>query len=128
MKCLLASHAFLWAVTRDRRLSDTAAGLFTDTSRELLFSAASVWEILTKVQIGKLQLPLPAGSYVRRLLAANDIQVLPVRFEHVLRLEQLPLHHRDPFDRMLVAQALEEKVAIVSCDPVLEKYPVKVIW
>ncbi len=128
MKCLLDAHAFLWAVTRNKRLSPAAEEVFTNTGRELLLSAASVWEILTKVQIGKLLLPLPAGSYLRRLLAANDIQVLPVSFEHVLRLEQLPLHHRDPFDRILVAQALEEKLPIVSCDPLLKKYPVKVIW
>ena len=94
----------------------------------MLFSAASVWEILIKVQIGKLQLPLPAGAYLRRQLTATDVAVLPIRFEHALRLEQLPLHHRDPFDRMLVAQAMEEKIPIVSCNPLFGKYPVKVIW
>jgi len=128
MKCLLDSHAFLWAVTKDRRISTAAEGLFTNGRNELLLSAASVWEILVKVQIGKLLLPLPAGIYLRRQLAANEVQVLPVRFEHVLRLEQLPLHHRDPFDRIIVAQALEEKLPIVTCDPWFAKYPVKVMW
>jgi len=128
MKCLLDAHAFLWAVSRDGRLSTAAEAAFIDSRNELLLSAASIWEILVKVQIGKLLLPLPAGSYMRRQLAANQVQVLPVRFEHVLRLEQLPLHHRDPFDRILVAQALEEKLPIVSCDPWFAKYPVKMIW
>jgi PIN domain nuclease of toxin-antitoxin system len=128
MKYLLDAHAFLWAVTEDERLSPAAAQVFTDTGHELLLSAATIWEILTKVQIGKLPLPLPAGNFIRSQLAANDVHVLPVRFEHVLRLEQIPLHHRDPFDRMLVAQAMEEKLPILSCDPWFEKYPVKVIW
>jgi len=94
----------------------------------LLLSAASVWEILIKVQLGKLQLPLPAGTYLRRQLAATNVEVLPVVFEHAFRLEQLPMHHRDPFDRMLVAQAISEKLPIISCDPWFDKYPVRVIW
>ncbi len=125
---LLDAHTFLWAITDDKRLSTTAREVFTRASNELLLSSASVWEILIKVQIGKLQVPLPTGNYLKRHLTANNIQVLPIRLEHVLRLEQLPLHHRDPFDRILVAQSLEEKMPIVSCDLLFKKYPVKVVW
>ena len=128
MKYLLDAHTFLWATSDDRRLSGTASEIFTNRSNELFLSAAGVWEVMIKAQIGKLPLPLPVASYLKRQLALNRIQVLPIGFEHIVRIEQLPLHHRDPFDRILVAQSIEEKMPIVSADPVLRRYPVKVVW
>jgi PIN domain nuclease of toxin-antitoxin system len=128
VKALLDTHAFLWAITNDRRLSRKAQAIFASGQNDLFLSVAGVWEVLIKTQIGKLKLPLPAGPYLRQQMAQNSMQVLPLRLEHVLRLEYLPLHHRDPFDRLLVAQSIEEHLPIVSSDPFLAKYPVSLLW
>jgi PIN domain nuclease of toxin-antitoxin system len=128
MKLLLDTHAFLWAISGDPRLSEKAEQLFVTGRNELYFSVASVWEVLTKVQIGKLPLPSPVGPYLSDQLARNSVYVLPVQLEHVLRLETLPLHHRDPFDRILVAQSLHEDFPILTADPLLKKYSASLIW
>jgi PIN domain nuclease of toxin-antitoxin system len=128
VKLLLDTHTFLWAITDDPQLSQRARDSFASGRNELFLSVASVWEILTKVQIGKLPLPRPAGPYLRDQLVANEVHVLPLRLEHVLRLEQLPLHHRDPFDRILVAQILEDDLPIISADPLLKKYSASLVW
>ena len=87
-------------------------------------SVVSLWEIIMKVQIGKLVLPTPVGDYLAAKLKMNGVSVLPLSFAHVRRLEGIPMHHRDPFDRILIAQSLEEKLPLVSADPHFEKYPV----
>lgn len=127
MKALLDTHTFLWAIAEERKLSRRAQQVFTGPN-DLWISVASFWEILIKVQIGKLPLPKPTGPYVVRKLAENRVDVLPLNLGHALRIESLPLHHRDPFDRILVAQCLEENLALVTADPVFENYPVKLIW
>jgi PIN domain nuclease of toxin-antitoxin system len=128
VKLLLDTHAFLWAITDDPQLSGKARRLFTGSENELFLSVAGVWEILVKVQIGKLPLPKPAGDYLQKQLAKNAVQVLPIRLRHALRLEQLPLHHRDPFDRILIAQALEEEMPILTADPVMNQYSATLLW
>lgn len=126
MRALLDTHTFLWAITQESRLSQRARSVME--SCESWFSVASIWEILIKTQVGKLSLPSPAGPYVTSRLAANGVQVLAVALDHVLRIESLDLHHRDPFDRMLVAQCLEEKLVLVTADPVFQRYPIDLIW
>jgi PIN domain nuclease of toxin-antitoxin system len=128
MKVLLDTHAFLWAITDDPQLSERARNILESGHNELFVSVVSLWEILVKVQIGKLPLPRPAGRYLQQQLAAAAMQVLPVAFSHVLQLEQLPLHHRDPFDRLLVAQSIDEDLPILTADPALKSYPAKLIW
>ena len=128
MNYILDTHTFLWATTDDRRLSGIATEVFTNQHSNLFLSAASVWEIVIKTQVGKLSLPTPVAGYIKRQIVINRAQVLPISFEHVLRIEQLPLHHSDPFDRILAAQSIEEKMPIVSGDPLFKKYPVKLIW
>jgi PIN domain nuclease of toxin-antitoxin system len=127
VKYLLDTHVFLWAVTADPKLSSRAKQIFTG-DHELWFSVAGVWEILTKVQIGKLPLPSPAGAYVSAQLVQNNIRVLPITLTHALHLERLPLHHRDPFDRVLIAQSLEEELPIVTADPLLASYSATLVW
>jgi len=127
MKALLDTHTFLWAITGDKRLSRRAQELFSGPS-DLWLSVASIWEILIKVQIGKLDLPLPAGPYLVKKLAQNRIETLPISLDHVLKIERLPMHHRDPFDRVIIAQSLEENLSLITSDPIFEKYPVKLIW
>jgi PIN domain nuclease of toxin-antitoxin system len=127
MKALLDTHAFLWAISGDNKLSRRAGQTFSGPS-DLWLSVVSIWEILIKVQIGKIPLPQPTGPYLLKKLAENRIQTLPITLDHVLAVESLPMHHRDPFDRMLIAQSLEEELPLVTSDLVFERYDVDVIW
>jgi PIN domain nuclease of toxin-antitoxin system len=127
MKAILDTHAFLWGIAGDRRMSQKARDVFVGPS-DLVLSTASIWEILIKVQLRKLSLPEPSGPYVIRKMADNQIKTLPIELNHLLALEGLALHHRDPFDRMLIAQAMEENLPIVTSDPLFARYPVEVIW
>lgn len=127
MKALLDTHTFLWAITEDSRLSPRARQVFTANS-SLWLSVVSVWEILIKVRTGKLTLPEPTGPYLVKELTKNQIEILPLNLDHVLRIEKMQLHHRDPFDRVLIAQSLEESLPIVTSDPQFEKYPVELLW
>jgi len=127
MKAILDTHAFLWALAGDGRMSRHARDIFAG-SAGLFLSTASIWEILIKVQAGKLNFPRPAGPYVIRKLAENRIEVLPITIDHLLAVERLPMHHRDPFDRMLIAQSLNESMPLVSGDPQFERYGVEIIW
>ncbi len=127
MKALLDTHTFLWAIAEEAKLSRRARQIYTG-STDLWLSVASVWEILIKVQAGKLPFPEPAGSYLTKKLANDRIEVLPITLDHVLRTESLPMHHRDPFDRLLIAQSIEEGWPIITADPWFARYPVEVIW
>ena len=127
MKALLDTHAFLWAISGNEKLSRRAAEVFAGPS-DLWLSVASIWEVLIKVQIGRMSLPKPAGPYVVKRLAENRIETLPISRDHVLRIEALPMHHNDPFDRILIAQSMEEKLPLVSSDTVFERYGVQLIW
>lgn len=126
MRILLDTHTLLWGLNDVDKLSERARELLPLS--ETCFSVASLWEILIKTQCGKLSLPAPAGPYVIAKLAFNGVKLLPVTTNHVLRVESLPLHHRDPFDRILIAQAIEEDLPIVTVDTVFNRYPVRIIW
>jgi len=127
MKAILDTHTFLWAIAQEGKLSRRAQQIYTG-SNDLWLSVVSVWEILIKVQAGKLPLPEPSGPYLVKKLLKDKIEVLPISLDHVLGTESLPLHHRDPFDRLLIAQSIEEGWPIVTADPVFARYPVEVIW
>ncbi len=127
MKAILDTHAFLWALAGDARMSRHARDIFAG-STDLSLSIASVWEILIKVQSGKLSFPRPAGPYVLSRMAENRIKRLPISIDHLLALERLPMHHRDPFDHMLIAQSMEEDWPIITADPMFKRYPIRVIW
>ena len=126
MKVLLDTHTFIWAITDERRLSPRARTLIA--SSELWWSVVSLWEAIQKAQVGRLSLPLPAGPMLTGELSANHVRLLPVSLSHVLRVEELPLHHRDLFDRLLIAQSIEEGWPIITADPWFARYPVDVIW
>ena len=127
MKAILDAHAFLWALAGDARMSRHARDVFAG-SADLWLSIASIWEILIKVQSGKLNFPRPAGPYVLSRLAENRIKTLPISIDHLLAFERLPMHHRDPFDRMLIAQSIEQNLPVITADPLFKAYPVQVIW
>ena len=126
MKALIDTHVFLWGLQHEERLSRRIRTLLPKA--EVWISVASFWEIITKVQVGKLTLPSPVGDYLSAKLKANGVLVLPVTLDHVKRVERLPMHHRDPFDRILIAQSLEEKLPLVTSDPLFARYAVHVIW
>lgn len=128
MRLLLDTHAFIWMFDEPERLSPKAHALLADGDNDLLLSVASVWEMQIKVQAGKLKLAVSLGELVEGQRQTNGMEVLPVGLEHVLALEALPAHHKDPFDRLLVAQANVEGASLVSRDPVFSSYPVNLIW
>ncbi len=127
MKAILDTHTFLWAIAEEGKLSRRAQQIYTGPN-DLWLSVASVWEILIKARAGRLPLPEPAGPYLVKKLAKDGIEVLPITLDHVLKTESLPMHHRDPFDRLLIAQSIEEGWPIITADPWFERYPVDVIW
>jgi PIN domain nuclease of toxin-antitoxin system len=128
MRLLLDTHAFLWWVEDARALSRAAKAAIRNPANECFVSLASCWEMAIKSSLGKLKLPDPMDRFVPEQLAANAFQQLPIAFRHVARTSAMPFHHRDPFDRLLASQALEEGLAIVSADRVFRNYGVKRIW
>jgi len=128
MRLLLDTHAFIWWDNDLAKLSTPARALCQDTSNTLLLSVASVWEMQIKIQLGKLQLPLPMSDMIAGQQSRNRLEVLPINLPHVLALENLPVHHKDPFDRLLIAPAIVENAVLVSRDDVFKHYPVNVQW
>src|SRR5258707_9054879 len=105
MRCLLDSQAFLWFIVGDARLSGEALETISDIENDILLSMASLWEIAIKSSLGKLDLKQPFAELIPKQLVSNEIALLPIRFEHLVSLLGLPFHHRDPFDRLIIAQA-----------------------
>ena len=127
MRVLLDTHAFLRGVTDDPRLSLRARRAMAGAS-EIFLSMASCWEIAIKVSSGKLTLPKPIERFIPEQLELNPFFLLPIDLDDLARVATLPFHHRDPFDRLLAAQALGEELTLVSADPIFKKYGVKRIW
>lgn len=128
MKILLDTHAFLWWITDDPRLSLRAREIIADGANVLFLSAASGWEIAIKAKLGRLRLPDEPERFILKQLESNAIEVLPVQMSHALHVYALPDHHRDPFDRLLIAQAQLEKLPILTADPQISRYEVETIW
>lgn len=128
MKVLLDTHALLWLITDDDRLSETARGIFLDPENILFFSAASLWEISIKQSFGKISLKSGWIQTIHHEMEANAIYWLPIEMSHCAEVTELPFHHRDPFDRMLIAQAIVEEMQLLSRDQKLSSYPIKRIW
>jgi PIN domain nuclease of toxin-antitoxin system len=127
MKCLVDTHAFLWFMAGDARLSRPARRAIEADDSEWCLSAASVWELAIKSSLGRLTLPAPASEYIAEKVQ-NGLRVLPVDWPHAAAVERLPIHHRDPFDRLLVAQAQLEHLSIVTKDSIFRRYGVRVVW
>ena len=127
MKLLLDTHTFLWFIDDNPQLSQKGKALL-EADNELLLSIASLWEIAIKLSLGKLTLEMPTEVLMIQQLTRNDIDVLPITVAHLVIVSTLPLHHRDPFDRLLIAQAIVEQIPIVSADPMFDAYPVQRLW
>lgn len=128
MRVLLDTHTFLWLVTDDPKLSARARSIFLDSGNALLCSAVVGFEISVKFSLGKLKLAEPPREFMENRLRRNAFTPLPVTLAHTCRLAHLPFHHRDPFDRLLVAQALEEDLPLLSRDEILSEYGIARIW
>lgn len=128
MNLLLDFHAMLWFFWDDSRLSAKAKQLIEDPGNRKLVSIASCWEIAIKVNIGKLKLGEPSQAFLVRELTKNSFDLLSISLEHATAVETLPLYHRDPFDRMLIGQALLDQFTIVSADAQLDQYGVTRMW
>jgi len=127
MKFLLDTHAFLWFVAGDERLSRKARRALEADDAELVLSAASVWEMAIKSSLGRLTLPAPLEVYVAEKVAGG-FRILPVEWQHAAAVEKLPAYHRDPFDRLLATQAMAENLTLVTADAAFHSYGVKVLW
>lgn len=128
MKLLLDTHAFIWWDSEPHKLSATVLAHVQSPTNVILLSVASIWEIQVKHQLGKLPLRLPLAKIIEDQRQNNGIVLLPILGEHVLALDQLPLHHKDPFDRMLIAQTNCESAILVSNDMLIAPYAVKLLW
>lgn len=128
MKFLLDTHAFLWWVIDDIQLSEHAKEIIGNSDNQIFLSAASGWEIAIKSRIGRLKLPRPIGGFIIEQMSENAIDNLSITMSHALQVSELPDHHRDPFDRLLISQAQIENMPILSVDPLIKKYDVEVIW
>jgi PIN domain nuclease of toxin-antitoxin system len=128
VRVLLDTHVWLWWLTSPELLSPPAHDVLKRGSNELILSAASCWEIAIKHSLGKLKLPESPDRLIPRTAAEGGVELLPVSPAHALRVASLPLHHRDPFDRLLIAQAQAENLAIVTRDPMFKLYDVGVRW
>jgi len=128
MRYLLDTHTFLWWITDDAKLSPTARGLIQDRGNNLYLSAASGWEIAIKTSLGRLEFVGDPEKVIPEQMSLNEIEGLPIQTTHALRVYVLPYHHRDPFDRLLVAQCQLEDLPIVTDDPEIAKYQVDVVW
>lgn len=128
MRLLLDTHAFLWFTLNDKQLSGMAKTLLEDASNEVLVSPATYWEIAIKVSLKKLELFAEYDEVMKQGIVCNDFHVLPIEVAHTNRLLLLPHHHRDPFDRLLIAQAIEEQIPIISADQLFDQYGVVRLW
>ncbi|MEH1958096.1 MAG: type II toxin-antitoxin system VapC family toxin [Nostoc sp.] len=128
MKLLLDTQCWLWWFAQPERLNEEAIAHIADENNELWLSVASIWEIGIKVAIGKLPLPDPLDSYISSRMAQLGMRSLEITASHALQAAALPLHHRDPFDRMLIAQAQIEEMTLVSADSMFNKYDISLLW
>ena len=128
MRVLLDTHAFYWFIEGDEKLSVTVAKVIGDPANEILISPASYWEMAIKIRLGKWKLNQPYADFLDIALVAYRFQILNILPSHTAELLTLPLHHRDPFDRLLIAQAIVEGIEIGSADNQFDAYPVTRIW
>lgn len=128
MNLLLDTHSFLWFIGESDRLSDYGRQLIEDPDNRILLSVGSLWEMAIKVSIGKLKVPLPFTRLRREHISGNAIEVLAIEPEHLDQQRELPFHHQDPFDRLIIAQAIAEDMNIVGRDQKFSLYPVECLW
>lgn len=128
MNLLLDTHAFLWFISGDSKLSDKAKEKIESPKNLKLVSVVSLWEIGIKISLGRLILERPFEEFIPRQMEINGFELLHLQIRHVAKVTSLPFHHRDPFDRMLIGQCIFDGLPIVSSDSAFDNYPVNRIW
>ncbi len=128
MRLLLDTHALIWMVSLDDKLSEKAKTLILDTDNELFLSVASIWEISIKASLGKLILQQPIEQIINQQVQINGVQLISIEAAHALAVSTLPWHHRDPFDRLIIAQSQLENLTILGCDTAMDVYEIERIW
>jgi PIN domain nuclease of toxin-antitoxin system len=128
MRAILDTHAMLWWVTNNSQLSQTVRDIIVDPDSTLYLSVASSWEIIIKFNTGKLPLPAPPTQFIQSCLDVSHFESMAIELPHVFQLNTLPDHHKDPFDRILIAQAQIENIPILTVDKLIVQYPVQTIW
>lgn len=130
MRLLLDTHTFIWYLTDNSRLSNQVLELINDENNQILLSMASIWEIAIKQSIGKLTFnqPQPFEIFITQQLNFNDLTLLNITVSHIAVISTLPLHHRDPFDRILIAQTIVENIPVLSADTIFDAYPIQRLW
>jgi len=128
MRLLLDTHTFIWFFKGNPKLNNQIRVLIEDESHEKLLSVASIWEMAIKQSTGKLSFRLPFEAFITQQLSINDFNLLDIRINHITIVATLPFHHRDPFDRLLIAQAMAEQIPILSADSAFDAYSINRLW
>jgi PIN domain nuclease of toxin-antitoxin system len=128
VKILIDTHVFIWYIQNSERLPNSVSTVINDGDNKILLSIASIWEMAIKQSTGKLNLGVPYIGFIEEQMRLNNIELLPISLNHIEVVTTLPFHHRDPFDRILIAQAITEDIILVSADSVFALYPVQRIW
>ena len=128
MRLLLDTHTFLWFLLEDPQLSVTASDLIVDPDNDIEVSPATYWEIAIKISLRKYALPEPYEVFIEREITTNNFHILPIEPKHTAVLTTMPFHHRDPFDRLLIAQAIVEQIPIISIDSAFDAYSITRLW
>ena len=127
MQLLLDTHPFIWFINGDNQLPERIKKIIADPENECFLSIASIWEIAIKTSLGKLELQSDFNK-ITDFLFDNDIEILPINFDHLQTLLKLEYYHRDPFDRVIISQGIAENLTVLSKDAIFDKYPIKLIW
>ncbi|MDM8555829.1 type II toxin-antitoxin system VapC family toxin [Desulfococcaceae bacterium HSG7] len=129
MRVLLDTCAFLWLITEDKdRLSLIASDTFLHKNNQIYFSLVSAWEISIKKSTGKLVLSDPVYEFISEQIESNQLILLPIELDHIAKVSELPFYHKDPFDRLIIAQAITEDIAVLTSDSLFNNYGVRTIW
>jgi PIN domain nuclease of toxin-antitoxin system len=128
MIVLMDTHSFLWFVDGSPQLSARARTLIEDPANDKLLSLAGIWEMAIKISLGKLSIAQPFEQFIPHQLQINGFDTLEIKFDHLAKVSHLPLHHRDPFDRLLIAQSLVEQIPVISIDSVFDSYSIQRLW
>lgn len=128
MTVLMDTHSFIWFVDGSSQLSVQARTLIEDPANDKFLSIASIWEMAIKISLGKLSIAQPFEQFIPHQLQINGFEMLEIKFDHIAKVSNLPFHHRDPFDRLLIAQGLVEQIPIISVDSVFDTYSVQRLW
>ncbi|HTL90549.1 MAG TPA: type II toxin-antitoxin system VapC family toxin [Leptolyngbya sp.] len=128
MRLVLDTHVFIWLNEAPKKISQQMITMLSSPENDLFLSLVSLWEMQIKIQLGKLQLQDPLPDILATQQSENNLQILPIHLDHIWALAELPNHHRDPFDRLLIAQLIATQVPIVSADAIFDRYPIQQLW